>query len=155
MTPQRRPSLSIKGFKVRTRSETEATNTGKIHSLWQSFHQVIVPQLQEEDQFYGVFFNNDPEQYDHFDMIAGIRSEDFEKNGVHVSNEINEVALKEGNYLMFSAVGTLPQATLRAWQQVRRYFNEQNCVYKRAYTTDYEHYIAPGLTKIYISVEHK
>ena len=155
MTPQKRASLSIKGLKIRTKSETEATNQGKICSLWKSFHDSISPQLQEDDQFYGVFFNNDPEQLDTFDVLAGVTSKDFDKNGIGVSEEISEVVLEEGNYLMFSAVGSLPQATLRAWQQVRRYFNEKDCPYERTYITDYEHYIAKGLTKLYISVKPK
>jgi len=155
MTPQKRASLSIKGFKIRTNSQTEMTNEGKVRSLWKSFHENIVPQLKEEDTFYGVFFNNDPELHDNFDIIAGITSDDFDKNDVKVSENLSEVTLKEGDYLVFSAVGSVPQATLRTWQQIRQYFNENNCPHRRAYTTDYEHYIAPNVTKIYVSVENK
>lgn len=155
MTPQKKASLRIKGLKVRTNSQTEMTNQGRVRPLWESFHEIIGPQLQFGDPYYGVYCHMNADVYENFDVIVGISEEDFVKNDIQVSEEMSEVTLEEGEYLSFSAVGTLPQATLRTWQQIRQYFNEHNCPYRRVYKTDFEHYIAPDVTKIYISVARK
>jgi predicted transcriptional regulator YdeE len=136
---------NIYGIKTRTKNCDEMEyETSKIAPLWKKFYQDIRIDYQNGDQIYSVYYSYESDFNGEFNVMAG--SDHF-----HPSLEI--VKIEKGNYVVFEGEGQMPQVVIETWGKVWEYFANINSQYRRAYTTDFEHYVDQHKIKIYIAVK--
>lgn len=138
---------TITGLKVRTKNKDEMNpEKQQIGSLWQNFFENIMPTLGETPPpLYGVYANYESDAHGEFDIFVGAEE-------VEESEGRESIVLEEGTYLCFTAKGELPQAVIKTWGEIWAYFLDENCKEKRAYKTDFEHYISHDEAEIYIGI---
>ena len=96
---------------------------------------------------YGVYHNYASDANGDFDVTVGA-------DVLEVTEEMKEVTLEEGRYLMFPVKGELPQAIIDTWQHVWAYFDDPSIDERRAYETDFEKYISEDEVEVYIGVHY-
>ena len=141
-------SVKVKGLQVRTNNADEMhQETQKIAPLWGKFYREVLPTLKEVATVYGVYHNYASDANGDFDVTVGA-------DVLEVTEEMKEVTLEEGRYLMFPVKGELPQAIIDTWQLVWAYFEDPSIDERRAYETDFEKYISEDEVEIYIGVHY-
>lgn len=139
-------SNTIRGLQTRTENADEMKpETQKIAPLWGKFYTDIMPSLQEGTALYGVYHHYESDANGMFDVLVG-----SEQGGEGLAS----VTLQEGKYLKFPVKGEMPQAIIEAWGQVWAYFKDPSIDERRAYETDFEHYISMNEADIYIGVHY-
>ena len=139
---------SITGLQIRTKNTDEMNSeTQKIAPLWGRFFTEVMPTLTEGASVYGVYSNYESDAMGAFDVLVGVDS--LEK-----TEEMQTVTLEEGKYLKFPVKGEMPQAIIEAWAKVWAYFEDPSIDEKRAFETDFEHYISEDEAAIYIGVHY-
>ena len=138
----------ITGLQIRTKNTDEMNSeTQKIAPLWGRFFTEVMPTLTEGASVYGVYSNYESDAMGAFDVLVGVDS--LEK-----TEEMQTVTLEEGKYLKFPVKGEMPQAIIEAWAKVWAYFEDPSIDEKRAFETDFEHYISEDEAAIYIGVHY-
>ena len=141
-------SVKIKGLQVRTNNANEMLpDTQKIAPLWGRFYHEVLPTLKEGATVHGVYHNYESDANGAFDVTVGA-------DVLEATEEMKEVTLEEGRYLVFPVKGELPQAIIDAWQQVWAYFDDPSIDERRAYETDFEKYISEDEVEIVIGVTY-
>ncbi len=139
-------SKIIKGLQTRTKNIDEMhSDTQKIAPLWEKFYTEIMPNLKEGTSLYGVYHNYESDAHGMYDILVG-----SEEHG----EDLVPVTLQEGRYLKFSVKGEMPGAIIDAWTRVWAYFEDPSIDERRAYETDFEHYISMNEADIYIGVHY-
>lgn len=139
-------SKIIRGVQTRTQNADEMNpETQKIAPLWDKFYTEIMPTLKEGTALYGVYHHYESDAGGMFDVLAGSEQE---------GDDLASVTLQEGRYLKFPVKGEMPQAMIDAWGQVWAYFDDPSIDERRAYETDFEHYLSEDEADIYIGVHY-
>lgn len=137
---------TIRGLQTRTQNTDEMNpGTQKIAPLWGKFYTEIMPTLKEGAALYGVYHNYESDADGMFDVLVGSEQE---------GEGLTSVILQEGRYLKFPVKGEMPQAIIDAWIRVWAYFEDPSIDERRAYETDFEHYISMNEAEIYIGVHY-
>jgi predicted transcriptional regulator YdeE len=70
-----------------------------------------------------------------------------------VPDALVSVILPSATYLVFTAEGPMPDALIRTWMDIWRYFSD-NVQYRRAYTADFERYDKrePARVDVYVAL---
>ncbi|MCW8090911.1 GyrI-like domain-containing protein [Alteromonas sp. ASW11-130] len=138
--------FSVAGISVRTKNSNEMSpSTAKIGSLWEKFYGELAPKLNQNARVFGLYTNYESDHTGLFDVVAcsdSLLTENVEKHDV-----------KAGNYVKFKAAGEMPQVVIDLWGAVWKYFDANDCDYKRTFTTDFEFYKSENEVEIFISVE--
>jgi predicted transcriptional regulator YdeE len=142
----------VAGISTRTKNADESSpETGKLGKLWQRFYQEsIAEKIPHQDSaggIYGVYSSYESDVNGEYSVTAGMKVSSVESIG-----DLSGVDVAGGDYLMFEAKGEMPQVVINTWLAVWNYFKD-NGELRRKYTTDFEHYKAPGEVAIYIAVE--
>lgn len=141
-------SKTISGVAVRTNNADEMQpETAKIAGLWETFANQLAPKLNETSQVFGVYTNYASDHNGDYDVIAGSTSLDVTCDG-SANYEI-----EAGKYLVFTAKGEMPQVVIQLWGEVWAYFDSADCEHERAYTTDFEAYLADDEVEIAIAIK--
>ena len=141
-------SNRVTGLQVRTKNTDEMNpETQKIAPLWGRFFNELLPTLEEGATVYGVYHNYESDAMGEFDVLVGA-------DALTVTDEMKSVELQAGKYLMFPVKGELPQAIIDTWMQIWAYFEDPSIDEKRAYETDFEHYLSADEVEIYIGVHY-
>ena len=142
-------SKDLRGLEVRTKNEDERNaNLQKIAPLWGRFYTELLPTLSQGATVYGVYHNYESDALGTFDVLVGA-------DGFDVDNdEMKNVRLEAGKYLMFPAKGELPQAIIDTWGKIWAYFEDPSIDERRAYKTDFELYKSEDEVEIYIGVDY-
>jgi len=137
------------GFSVTTTNTDEQSPvSAKIGKLWEHFYSQALPNLCPESRVYGVYTNYESDHNGAYDVIACSDTLHFGIDKSFVKTQIDA-----GSYLVFSAEGEFPQAVINLWQVIWSYFADDDCLHKRAYTTDFEFYKSAQEIEIYIAVQ--
>lgn len=143
------PKREISGLSIRTKNANETdTKTAKIGPLWGSFFQTVAPRMSQNSIVYGVYSNYESDMNGEFDVLAGTDVLQ-DKSGLALKN----VTLAEGNYMVFSETGAMPQSVFSAWGKVWAYFTSPKCQHQRAYKTDFEVYVGADKVDVYIGIK--
>jgi len=141
-------STIVNGLQVRTKNADEMNpETQKIAPLWGRFYNEVLPTLEEGATVYGVYHNYESDAMGEFDVLVGA-------DKLSVTEEMKQVELQAGKYLMFPVMGELPQAIIDTWMQIWAYFEDPSIDEKRAYKTDFELYKSVDEVEIYIGVNY-
>lgn len=147
--------FTVQGLAVRTcnKDEAQASSAG-IGPLWQVFGRQIAPYLEPHGRIYGVYHHYESDADGCFNVLAGTDALLPTHEEAHKENEpaLTSVSIAAGPYLVFEAHGVMPQAVIEAWGRIWRYFADPQCLYRRAYTTDFERYLADQRVDICIAV---
>ncbi|ADZ93042.1 GyrI-like domain-containing protein [Marinomonas mediterranea] len=151
MQPVYLQEKQVNGLKVRTNNKAEMSSSGKIGGLWGTFFRQIAPHLTPNNPIYGVYCHYESDANGDFDVMAATDVDVV--HWVTESDDTQSISIQRGAYLEFPAKGEMPQAVIEAWQAVWSYFEQSDCPYKRAYTTDFEHYQSEHTASVFIAIE--
>lgn len=139
--------FTVTGMSVRTKNEEEFNpQTAKLPQLWEQFFDSNI-RAQQEKPVYGVYHHYDSDTSGYYTVTSGIKIVEESK-----ATNLDRVAIKAGNYLVFEAIGPNPSAIINAWQTIWSYFNEKP-KYERTYLTDFELYKKPHESAVYIGIK--
>tara|TARA_B100001109_G_C18864753_1_gene476409 strand:- start:60 stop:542 length:483 start_codon:yes stop_codon:yes gene_type:complete len=140
----------IYGISVRTTNANEmGPETAKIGKTWQQFDREVSVNYQAGERVYGVYYEYESDANGEFNVLAGTENP---------NESLEQVTILKGKYLVFEGKATSPddnariQAVIDTWGKVWGYFSNEETEYKRAYKTDFEHYINQTDINIYISI---
>lgn len=142
--------LIVSGLSVRTINQDEFNpENAKLRQLWNDFMIKKLPDLASRipnTPLYGVYSDYESDDAGYYTVTAGVSVP-----AVEFQTELATVKILKGDYLVFSAQGTMPEVIIALWQQIWSYFPNQSR-YQRTYRTDFEVYSEPEQIKIYIGV---
>ncbi len=139
----------VEGLCVRTTNADEMSpETSRIGNLWQNFYEKIIPNLAGDAIVYGVYYDYESDADGEFSVLAG--ADKLEKS---LEENIKEVSIKNGSYMVFEAKGDMPQVVIDTWLKIWDYFSAENAQHRRAYTTDFELYKSQDEIEIYIAIK--
>ena len=139
--------IPIAGISVRTTNAAEFNPvTGKIAGLWGRFFSEglfnSLPNKLPDSPIYGVYSGYESDYMGAFDVTAGVA----------VTKPEGQLELQEGEYLVFTAIGPMPQTVLQTWGLVWQYF-QSNPNVLRSYATDFEAYLGTDKVEIHIGIK--
>lgn len=142
-------AFTVAGLRVRTTNATEhQPETAKIGPMWGRFFgeelAESIPGKSANSPIYGVYSAYESDASGAFDVTAGV--------AVNASiKDFESVLIEAGEYLVFEAQGTLPDAVISTWGKIWKFF-EENPQIQRRYATDFEAYTGPESVSVYIGV---
>lgn len=138
----------IFGLSARTNNQHEMNPAGgKIPSLVQRFDESVQVNYRAGARVYSVYYDYVSDATNDYSILVGADS--VESSAV----ELQDVNIQEGNYLVFSAQGQVPQIVIETWVKIWNYFASADCAYTRAYLTDFEFYKSQNEIEIHIGVK--
>ena len=148
-------AFTISGISVRTINQDEFnSNNAKIARLWDKFKaDNIIDKITNkiaDTPVYGVYSDYESDFNGYYTVTAGVAV-----NAELSAQEFSTVNIQEGNYLVFTGQGTMPQIVVETWMRIWSYFESSEAAYTRNYKTDFELYRSPQNIEIYIGVLDK
>lgn len=150
MQPVKVKAFQLTGYSVRTSNlEEMQPAAAKIGELWAQFYSQQGNKLTEQSNVYGVYTDYESDFSGQYCVYAATDTP------IH-DEQLSSITIASGSYFVFSAQGELPHAVIELWGYIWEYFsNDQDDIYQRAYTTDFEHFKTPSSFDIYIAVKEK
>ncbi len=139
---------TIYGIATKTNNALEMSANGKIPALWQSFDESIPVDYKNGERVYGVYYNYESDHNGMFTVLAG-----FDGQSYPLDLNIEQITIANGDYLVFSHKGDMPQIAIDAWTEVWQYFADVNCQHQRLFTTDFEFYLNGNEIEVHIAVK--
>ncbi len=139
---------TIHGIAIRTNNTLEMSANGKIPGLWQSFDDTIPVDYKNGERVYGVYYNYESDHNGMFTVLAG-----FDGQSYPLDLNIEQITIANGDYLVFSHKGDMPQIAIDAWTEVWQYFADVNSQHQRRFTTDFEFYPNGNEIEVHIAVK--
>jgi predicted transcriptional regulator YdeE len=143
--------FTVAGVSVRTINDDEFNpQKAKLPKLWDNFLgsglAEKIPNRLPETPVFGVYSNYDSDATGFYTVTAGV-------NIIPESNNENwdTLIIQSGTYLVFEAIGIIPQIVINTWNQIWLYF-ENNPKYRRNFISDFEMYLGTEEIAIYIGV---
>ena len=141
----------IHGISVRTNNKDEQSQeNGKIPNLWKEFFEKDlinnIKNQKESSPIFGIYSSYESDFNGEYNLTIGkeVVSED-------TTLKYKEVSIENGEYLLFKNKGQMPNIVINTWQNIWKYFEDNNIV--RKYTTDFELYKSEDEIEIYIAVK--
>ncbi len=138
------------GMQVETSHEIEQSEQGQIPGLWERFAEGqladTVPDRIPESPVYAAY-SNYSEDASGYVFTAGVAIE----SGSTPPDELAQLAVVEGDYLVFPLEDSAVDDVRNAWSEIHRFFSEHPEI-TRAFSVDYEAYLPDGSLMIYVSV---
>jgi predicted transcriptional regulator YdeE len=143
-------TFTISGLATRTIVRDEANPaTARLPALWSQFLMggagQQVPGRTPDSAVYGVYNDFASDALDFYSLTAGVAVAEA------APAPFSTVRVPAGDYLVFSGQGAMPQTLISIWTEIWSYFQESG-PWRRAYTTDFERYPAPGHVAVHIAV---
>ncbi len=138
-------ALALSGLIARTNNVAERhAETARIGPLWQAYFAEHHGQLADGKSMYGVYHDYQSDMNGDYSVLVGTLA---------ASDDMSDIRLAEGDYLMFSASGEMPDCVVELWAEIWRYFTSPECQYQRSYLSDYEVYPDTTRVEIYIGIK--
>ncbi|MFT4172888.1 MAG: effector binding domain-containing protein [Rhodocyclaceae bacterium] len=143
-------AFTVAGPAARTIFRDEANPaTARLPALWSQFllggAGQQVPGRSPDSSLYGVYNDYVGDALDFYTLTAGVAVT------TPAPPPLTTVTVPAGDYLVFSGEGAMPQTLIRIWTEIWSHF-QQPGPWRRAYTTDFERYPAPGHVAVHIAV---
>ena len=148
-----RTEFKAVGIEVRTNNTLEMDpSKAKIPGLWGRFFQEgipgKIPNKKPKSVPLGVYTDYEDDHLGPYSLVAGVEAIDLNST----PNGMRGLTIPAGKYLVFTAVGQMPQALIDTWIYIWKYFSGGSG-YARAYTTDFERYDGGEKVEIHIAVK--
>jgi predicted transcriptional regulator YdeE len=153
MTPSlvRIEPFTVAGLTVRTTNEREAHPASAVlPNLWAQFYNEGVADRvarAPDASPVAVYWQYDSDASGAYNVTVGVEL----RTPRVLASDITVIEVAGGDYVMFRETGELPGAVVTGWRRVWEYFQGPT-IYRRAFTTDFERYDAPGEVAIHIAV---
>ena len=135
-------SFIVTGLSAETQNVDEFNEkTAKIPTLWQQFY---ASGLAANTDIYGVYSDYESDAKGLYMLTVGLKSDSPKA-------QLSTITIEAGNYLIFSAKGSMPATVIETWKQIWAYFEKEN-EYQRNFMTDFEIYQGALEVAIYIGV---
>lgn len=139
----------VSGLTVRTKNADEFNQqTAKIPGLWTQFFSTgiadQIPERLPNTPIFGIYSSYDSDASGFYNVTAGVSVTALNTNW-------SGVEVQEGEYLVFDAIGPMPDAVIQTWNFIWTYF-EQHPEIKRSFLTDFESYAGPEKVQIHIGI---
>lgn len=139
---------TISGLSTRTNNENEMNpEVRKIAPLVHKFDEVVQVNYRAGARVYSVYYDYESDASGNYSVLIG--ADAVESSSLN----LDEVKIQEGNYLVFSAQGQVPQIVIETWGNIWRYFSSDDCAHIRAYLTDFEFYKSQNEIEIHIGIK--
>ena len=143
----------VAGIEIRTTNQAEMSpSTAKIPSLWGRFYQEkiqeLMPAKKMDARTMGVYSKYASDHTAPYSLLAGVEVSTLDP----LPEGMTGITIPAGNYLIFTAHGSMPQALIQTWGTIWEYFSGDPR-YQRAYTFDFELYQAPDRVDVNIAVK--
>lgn len=150
-----REPFKLVGVGVRTSNAAEMQpGTGKIAGVWRRFFEEkledkITSRIHPELLF-GVYTDYESDVNGVYNFILGCEVANLD----NIPEGFTGVVVPGGKYLRFVASGPMPEAVIKEWLYIWKFFLSSRD-FERAYTADYEEYNknSPSEVNIYIAVK--
>lgn len=145
--------FTVEGITARTSNLDELNIlTAKIPNLWADFSgSVYASRIVKKGvacpEVYGVYYEFDGDLNSPYTLMAGIKEQEDS------TKRLKTVEIEEGEYLVFTRKGQMPQAVISTWFDIWEYFKDNDKEYERAYKTDFEKYLSSEHVEVYIGVK--
>jgi predicted transcriptional regulator YdeE len=139
----------VVGLEAHTSNALEANPAqASIPALWERFfHERLSDRVPGAGAPFGVYTDYESDHTGSYRIIAGVALRPDES----VPHGLRRIAIPAGTYLVFHANGDMPQALIDTWMAIWQYF-QAHPEYQRAYTVDFERYVAPSRVDVHIAV---
>jgi predicted transcriptional regulator YdeE len=139
---------TIFGLVARTNNENEMNpQLGKIAGLVEKFDTSVSVNYRSGARVYTIYSEYETDASGNYSVLVG--ADKVESSTV----ELESVKIQEGNYLVFSGQGQVPDIVFETWSKIWSYFKNENCPHTRAYSTDFEFYKSQNEIEIHIAVK--
>jgi predicted transcriptional regulator YdeE len=135
----------VMGIEITTSEAREAVSTtALLPVLWRTFFsqrlEEKIGHRKDANEHIGVYtdYDRDPKSRT-FGSYAALAGCEVTEVGEDVPEGLVAMPVPAGKYLLFEARGPMPEAVVRAWDEVRAYFGK-NGPYERAYEVDFDLY---------------
>lgn len=134
----------VMGIEITTSLAAEAsTNAAMLPRLWSTFFseklEEKIPNRKDANEWVGVYSDYDMDTknktYGQYGALAGCEVTEVED----VPEGFVAMPIPAGHYLRFEARGEMPDAVIRTWGEIWKYF-EVNKTHQRAFTVDFDLY---------------
>ncbi len=137
----------ITGISTRTSNEQEFnSNSAKIAKLYETFDKQVAVDYKNDARVYGVYYNYESDANGKYSVLAGTDKALKKEN-------IEQVTLLSGQYMVFEAKGEMPSVVIKLWGEIWNYFSDVESEYRRVFTTDFEFYKSEKEIQIYIAIK--
>ena len=135
-TMEYKNGFKVIGIAVETTNE-EGKSAEDIGRLWHKFYEEEIPQKipsREGEEVYSIYTDYESDYQRKYTAIIGMKVSSLDS----VPSGLVGREFEGGNYLKFVAMGKMPDAVAKTWQQIWNEDEELN----RKYTADFEIYDA-------------
>lgn len=145
------PIFNLMGIETRTTNAREQDpETARIGKLWERFYteKLVgkIPNRVDSLLLYGVYHKYHSDQNGAYSLLAGAEVTTLD----NTPEDMTGITIPEGEYLVFSRTGKMPEMVGEAWQAIWNYFSTKG-QYERAFTADFEVYYSDHI-EIYIAI---
>ena len=139
---------TIFGLAARTNNENEMNpKQGKIAGLVHQFDSSVVVNYRSGARVYTVYSEYEADVSGNYSVLVG--ADRVESSTI----ELESVKIQEGNYLVFSSQGQIPNIVFETWAKIWNYFGNANCPHSRAYSTDFEFHKSQYEIEIHVAIK--
>ncbi|MEN3339634.1 MAG: hypothetical protein V7647_3310 [Acidobacteriota bacterium] len=147
------PSSTVIGVTARTTNRAEADpSTARIPALWRRFFEIepAIPNRTDPNVVIAAYTAYESDHTGEYSLVVGAEV----NSPAEVPEGLVRVILPSARYLVFTAEGAMPDALIRTWMDIWRYFSEA-ALHRRAYTTDFERYDKrqPARADVYVAID--
>jgi predicted transcriptional regulator YdeE len=149
----------VMGIEVMTSESLEhGPATARLPLLWRTFFaekiEEKIPHRKDPNEHVGVYADYDRDSKSRtFGAYAALAGCEVTEVGDDVPEGLVAMPVPAGKYLLFEARGPMPEAVVRTWDEIKKYF-ETNGHYERAYAVDFDLYRndRPEAVDIFVAV---
>jgi predicted transcriptional regulator YdeE len=140
-------AFRVAGLTARTCNRDEKDpQMARIGNLWGRFFDERIyertPHRMSDMRLFSVYSAYEADAHGAFDITTGVA----------VSDGPSAVRIEDGDYLVFTGQGQMPQMVLDVWKTIWQYFGEHPEL-RRRYRSDFEAYSGPEQVAIHVGVE--
>jgi predicted transcriptional regulator YdeE len=152
---RRHESMFAAGYSVRTSNADEMVpGRMRIPALWQHFFAegalAALENCVKGAPPLGIYMDYENGAEGEYSVIAGVEVQDLS----NIPEPLCGVSIEEGDYLVFTGEGPMPEAVIAAWRHVWEFFARPRCdALRRRFTVDFERYVGEDAVEIWIGVE--
>jgi predicted transcriptional regulator YdeE len=132
--------IKVVGIETRTSNQKETDpSSAKIPGHWKRFfeEEIVrnIPNSVRPDIIFAVYTNYQSDHKGEYSLILTARVSSLES----IPAGMTGITIPPSRYLVFPAIGKMPDSIIRTWGNIWKYFYEST-QYTRSYTADFEIY---------------
>ncbi len=150
--------INVVGIEIRTNNQQEVDPAkAKIPGLWKRFFEEAIagktPGVLRAGTTFAVYTKYQSDNRGEYSLILSSQVKTLKS----IPAGMIGMAIPPARYLVFTAKGKMPDAVIKTWPSIWKYF-EDSSQYRRAYTSDFEiydkrSYMEPPEVEIHIAIE--